>query len=112
MSRYLWPISAVILLAILGWICPNLVLENDGLKQVIAENQRSTRALLNYIAVATRCEVTPQEVAEAVSGTIYRDQRGAVTDVSHLSFKAEFKNDRVQSVQIVGAGKSLVCKAK
>jgi len=51
----------------------------------------------------------PDEIAKAVNGTVYRDKAGAATDVSKLAFKAEFKDGKVHSVQIVNVGKTSLC---
>jgi hypothetical protein len=110
--RYLWPSVAILVIVGLGWTSLELALESDGLKQVVAENRRSTEALLSYIEVATRCDVEPDVVAKAVNGTIYREPGGAVTDVARLAFKAEFKEGRLQSVQIVNVGKASLCQPR
>lgn len=109
MIRLVLTTAAILVIAILGWACLNLALENDGLKQVISEHRRSTEALLSYIGVATKCDIAPDEIAKAVNGTVYRDKAGAATDVSKLAFKAEFKDGKVHSVQIVNVGKTSLC---
>jgi hypothetical protein len=109
MIKYLFGCAAILGIAALGWMSFNLMLENDGLRQVDAEHRRSTKTLLSYIQTTTKCDVDPQALAKALAGTLYRDATGVPTDVSKLAFKAEFKDGKVRSVEVVNVGKVSLC---
>jgi hypothetical protein len=112
MKRKLWLLVPLAALAIagLGWEALNLAIENDGLRQVAEGDKRSIQALLSYASVATRCGVTPQELADSLKTTVHpssTDNRAA--EVAYLAFRAEFVSGTLASVEIGDVGKVSVC---
>jgi hypothetical protein len=93
----------------LGWTTLNLALENDGLRQVTAGHKQSIEALLDYVAVATKCEITPGEISEALHVAV-PDRR--TNEVAHLAFVARFEDRGIAEVEVVGVKKVRVCRTQ
>ncbi|MFT3664270.1 hypothetical protein [Piscinibacter sp.] len=92
-----------------GWTTLNLAIENDGLRQVAAGHRQSIESLLGYVSVATRCDVTPQELVVAVGATPPGD---AEKEVSYLAFQARFNDRGIAEVGVVDVKRVTVCQAK
>jgi hypothetical protein len=106
-------VGLALAVAWLGWETLNLAIENDGLKQVVEDQKRSVQALLSYARVATRCNVTPTELADSLKATLHQSATDAkATEVAHLAFKAQFTNGVLSQVEIVDVGKVSVCQTK
>ena len=102
----------VILLLVIGWLgrtTLNLAIENDGLRQVAAGHRQSIEALLGYVSVATKCDVTRQELVVAVGAT---PSGGAAKEVSHLAFQARFNDRGIVEIGVVDVKRVTVCQAK
>jgi len=102
----------VLLLALsawLGWTTLNLALENDGLRQVTEGHKLSIESLLDYVAVATKCEVTPGEVSKALN--VATPASGA-SEVAHLAFVARFEGHGISEVGVAGVKKVRVCRTQ
>lgn len=101
----------VLLLVIgwLGWTTLNLAMENDGLRQVAAGHRQSIESLLGYVSVATRCDVTPQELVIAVGAAPRGD---AAKEVSHLAFQARFNNRGIAEIGVVDVKRVAICQVK
>lgn len=93
----------------LGWTTLNLAIENDGLRQVTAEHRQSIESLLDYVSVATKCDVTPQELSAALGAA---PAHGSTNMVSHLAFQARFNDRGIADVGVVGVKRIFVCQAK
>ena len=107
-----WVFGALVLaIAWLCWTILNLAIENDGLKQMTDSHRRSVEALLKYASVATRCNVTSEELAAILKTRVQTSSKPSATaEVAHLAFKAQFAEGHVASVEIVDVGKITVCK--
>jgi hypothetical protein len=93
----------------LGWTTLNLAIENDGLRQVAAGHRQSIESLLGYVSVATKCDLTPQELVVAV-GAMPPD--GTAKEVSHLAFQARFNDRGISEVGVVDVKRVTVCQSK
>lgn len=97
----------------LGWTILNLAIENDGLRQVAEGHRSSVKALLSYASIATRCNVTPQELASNLKTMVQSTSvDGATSEVAHLAFKAQFDKRGLTQVEIVDIGKVAVCQVR
>ena len=102
------------LLSVLGllWAVAELAVENDGLKQVVASQRRSVQDLLKFAEVATRCDVTPEEVASALSASVQTPRRGEATaQVARLAFRVEFQGGKVRTLEITDTASVSICNA-
>jgi hypothetical protein len=103
--------AGVLLVLALIWTIINLSLENDGLRQVAAGHSRSVQALLNYAQVATRCDVSQEDVAKALDATvIQRRDGGDALQVAHLATRAEFKDGKVRMLEVTDVGRVTLCQ--
>ena len=103
--------ASVLLVLALIWAIINQALENDGLKQVAAGHSRSVQALLKYAEVATKCDVTPEEVARALDSTVLPMRDGSTTSqVAHLAFRAEFQGGKIRALEITDVGRISLCQ--
>lgn len=103
----------LVLLLSVAWLSStvlNLAMENDGLKQVADSHRQSIDSLLKYVSVATKCNVTAQEVAAVVKATTSAE--GLSKEVAHLAFKASFDDRGIAEVSIVDVKKVEVCRAQ
>ena len=89
-----------------------LTLENDGLKQVVAGHNRSVQALLKYVQVATKCDVTPEELARAADSAVLPMRDGRTLQVAQLAFSAEFQAGEIRAIEITDVGKVTLCRGK
>ncbi|MFO1246531.1 MAG: hypothetical protein U1E71_15300 [Ramlibacter sp.] len=107
-----WVLLTVgVLLALsLIWAIINLTLENDGLKQVVAGHNRSVQALLKYVQVATKCDVTPEELARALDSAVLPMRDGRTLQVAQLAFSAEFQAGEIRAIEITDVGKVTLCR--
>jgi hypothetical protein len=108
-----WIFTGALFLAacVLLWACLNLALENDGWRQVAEGHNRSVRALLKYAEIATKCDVSPDDVAKAL-GTTVQPSRDATqaSQVAQLAFRAEFEAGQIRMLEITDVGKASLCK--
>lgn len=105
---------AVLLLVVgwFGWTVLNLAIENDGLRQVAAGHKQSIESLLDYVSIATKCDVTPKELAVAVGAPVPTLPSDAVKEVSHLAFQARFNSQGIAEVGVADVKKVAVCQVK
>jgi hypothetical protein len=111
MSAVRW-IAVVVsgLSLVLAWIAISLAIENDGLRQVIDGHRRSIQTLLRFTKVSSRCDLSPQEVAAALStGDHVVTANPHSEEVGDLAFVAKFRADHLHEVSIVDVEKVEVC---
>jgi len=95
----------------LVWTVIDLALENDGLKQVAASQSGSVQALLKYAEVATKCDVTPEEVASALDSAIQPMRRDdGTSEVAQLAFRAEFQGGKIRALDVTDVGSVSLCQ--
>jgi len=61
------------------------------------------------VAVASRCEVTPGEISEALHVAV---PDKATNEVAQLAFVARFENRGIAEVEVVGVKKVRVCRSQ
>lgn len=89
----------------------NLSMENDGLRQVVSSQNESIDILLDYSAVATRCDLTPEKVTMLLNAQhpIVHFQP-STNSVGGLAFKLNFKDGHPTALEIVGQRKVSLCE--
>lgn len=103
---------AVILLFLIGWLgwtTLNLAIENDGLRQVAAGHRQSIESLLDYVSVATKCDVTPKALSTVLESA---PQNGLTKTISHFAFQAHFNDQGISEVGVVDVKSVFVCQDK
>lgn len=89
----------------------NLAIENDGLRQVISSQSESISVLLDYSAVATKCDLQPEEIAAYLSARHpLSDFQRSTASVSGLAFVLAFQGGRPATLEIVGQRKVSLCE--
>jgi hypothetical protein len=89
----------------------NLAMENDGLRQVVNSQNESIDILLDYSAVTTRCDLTPEKL------TMFLNARHPIThfqpstnSVGGLAFTLSFRDGHPAALAIVGQRKVNLCE--
>jgi hypothetical protein len=106
-------VGSALAVVLLGWETLKLAIENDGLRQVAEGHKRSIQALLVYASVATRCDVTVQELSNLLAATVHASPTDSTSSVvAKLAFKAQYTKGTIARVEIVDVGSVSVCQSK
>lgn len=88
---------AILTIALLGCLYQlvNLAIENDSIRQGLKFQKESISILLDYSAIASRCDVSAQEIAAQLNKrhpVIHFEQR--TNTIAGMAFFLAFKDDR------------------
>lgn len=89
----------------------NMGIENDGLRQVVSSQRESISVLLDYSAIATRCDVGAEEIVTRlkVHHPVIHFQQSTNT-IKGLAFSLEFKGGHPSVIEVTENRQVNLCR--